>query len=138
MDGMCGLVELRRGMALLIGLAVGIAWSSAFACPRADACPDVAKEARRSCCGGDGQGDSAPATKHECPGDCCRPAPDLPVENGASLLPAPTFSVATVLPSSSACSAPRETVLARGTNADSPGPPLPSAPAFLLGSGFLI
>ena len=125
-------------MALLIALAVGIGWSSAFACPRAGSCPDMAREARHSCCGGEEGGEPAPAAKHECPGDCCRPAPDLPVETDAVLLPAPTLWVAALLPPAAACSAPRESAPVPGASADPPAPAHPPAPAFLLGSGFLI
>ena len=130
---MHGLVELRRWIAVVAVLTVVTAWSSAFACPRADACPDAAKEARHSCCGAS-QESQAPEARHECPGDCCRPAPDLPTESAA--LPAPELSAEACLVPTVLAVPVRETARSARPEADPPGSP--PVPAFLLGSALLI
>jgi hypothetical protein len=130
---MDGLVELRRGLVLLIALAVGMS-SSAFSCPRADSCPEMSVEAHHSCCDGDGQGRPAPESKKECPGDCCRAASDLPGETEA--LPAPALAADALLPAAAAALAPRVPEAAPVADASPPG--RTPVPVFLLVSALLI
>jgi len=134
---MHGLVNLGRGVVVLIALAVGMASSAAFACPRADSCPGMAKEAkdvRHACCDGDGQGRPAPEKRNKCPGDCCRPASEAPVEVDA--LPVPSPSADAVLPSLVAFSVPKDPKSVPVS--DTSPPDRLDIPVFLLGSALLI
>jgi hypothetical protein len=134
---MRGLLNLRRGVVFLIALAVGMVSSAAFTCPRADSCPGMAKEAkdvRHACCDGDGQGRPAPEKRNECPGDCCRPACDVPVEVDA--LPVPVTTADAVLPPAVAISAPWDPEPVPVS--DTSPPDRLDIPIFLLGSALLI
>jgi hypothetical protein len=130
---MNGLVELRRGVVFLIALVVGMS-SSAFSCPRADSCPEMSAHAHHSCCDGDGQGRPSPDSKKECPGDCCRPASDLPGETDA--LPAPALAADLLLPATASAPAPRVPEGAPVADASPPG--RSPVPVFLLVSALLI
>jgi hypothetical protein len=132
---MRGLVVLRKGVVFLIAVAVGMASSGAIACPRADSCPDMAKQIRHSCCGGESQGQSAPETKNECPGDCCRPASSLPIQADFLSAEAGPVVVDALLPVAAAVSAPET----ERTHVSVPDPPDRSrVPVYILASSLLI
>lgn len=134
---MRGSLNLRGGVVFLIALAVGMASSAGFACPRADSCPGMAKEAkdvRHACCDADGQGRPAPEKRNECPGDCCRPASEAPADVDA--LPVPAFSADAVLPSLVVFSVPKDPKSVPVS--DTSPPERLEIPVFLLGSALLI
>jgi hypothetical protein len=88
----------RRRLTAAIVVGVVATASAAFACPRSSACPEMRPEVPHSCCDGDRQESPSPAkgSGENCPGDCCRPATDLPAS--VDLLPPPAAAVAAFLP----------------------------------------